>query len=331
MTDSDSICTICATTDFALAFDPSRWNVNADGKALGYPEDRAVVHHPSIASLRVSALQGCPTCFFLLGALKLPLKPQQPEAWDTYEAKESKKAKKAAKKEYDDARRREENSGPCLIVAIKVEDIHQDFVRPNGAVAGFRYGPKFGSRIRSPAIGLIASASSPKSIGTRNLLSLTDTGLCREWLKLCQTEHHTCPSVSNRSLPTRLIYVGESTSGANPKLVETRGQTGEYITLSHCWGQSRPPSTTKANLSSHMASMPLQSMPKTFRDAVKLVRLLGYRYLWIDSYCIIQDDEADWQRECASMAAIYSNCVVTLASPYASNCHAGFSRGSTLR
>jgi hypothetical protein len=68
-------------------------------------------------------------------------------------------------------------------------------------------------------------------------------------------------------------------------------------------------------------------MPKTFRDAINIVRVLGYRYIWIDSYCIVQDDDTDWQRECASMAAVYSNCVVTLAAPFASDCHAGFSRG----
>lgn len=204
--------------------------------------------------------------------------------------------------------------------------MHEKLASPKDAVAGFRYGPTYGF-LGTAAIGLIASASSPDCIGTRNQLNCTDTGLCREWLKQCHTEHHTCPPISNRSLQTRLIDVGEPITGIDPKLIETGGQQGQYITLSHCWGQSKPPSTTKTNLSSHMSSMPLQSMPKTFRDAVKLVRLLGHRYLWIDSYCIIQDDEADWHRECASMAAIYSNCVVTLASPYASDCNAGFSRG----
>lgn len=166
--------------------------------------------------------------------------------------------------------------GPCLIVAINVEDMHEKLASPKDAVAGFRYGPTYGF-LGTAAIGLIASASSPDCIGTRNQLNCTDTGLCREWLKQCHTEHHTCPPISNRSLPTRLIDAGEPITGTDPKLIETGGQQGQYITLSHCWGQSKPPSTTKTNLSSHMSSMPLQSMPKTFRDAVKLVRLLGHR------------------------------------------------------
>jgi hypothetical protein len=44
---------------------------------------------------------------------------------------------------------------------------------------------------------------------------------------------------------------------------------------------------TKANLSSQLLSMPLDLMPKTFRDALNIVRLLGFRYIWIDSYCIV--------------------------------------------
>lgn len=324
MGESDRVCKVCANTDFALALDPSRWNINGpDGKALDYPDDRAVVHHPSIASLRASALQGCPTCLFFMEVLQQPLRLQEPEPWGRFEAIDSKKRKKVAKRAFDAARSREEKLGPCLISAIKVHEIHEDFAPPNGAVAGFRYGP----RNFSNAVGVIASDSSPESIGTRNLLNHTDTGLCREWLKQCQSEHYNCPPISECNLPTRLIDVGEPSNGVKPRLVETRGQRGQYVTLSHCWGRSKPPSTTKANLSSRMFSMPLDSMPKTFRDAVNIVRMLGYCYIWIDSYCIVQDDDTDWQRECASMAAVYNNCVVTLAAPFASDCHAGFSRG----
>lgn len=34
-------------------------------------------------------------------------------------------------------------------------------------------------------------------------------------------------------------------------------------------------------------------LPKTGQDAVFIVRKLGFRYLWVDSLCIIQDDEDD--------------------------------------
>ncbi|KAG9230964.1 heterokaryon incompatibility protein-domain-containing protein [Amylocarpus encephaloides] len=58
-------------------------------------------------------------------------------------------------------------------------------------------------------------------------------------------------------------------------------------------------------------------MPHLFRDAVVITREMRYRYLWIDSLCIIQDDDADRNREVANMVDIYKNCVFTIA---ADNC-----------
>jgi hypothetical protein len=45
--------------------------------------------------------------------------------------------------------------------------------------------------------------------------------------------------------------------------------------------------------------------PITFRDAFDLSNRLGISYLWIDSLCIIQDDDEDWQRESSSMGLVY--------------------------
>lgn len=35
-------------------------------------------------------------------------------------------------------------------------------------------------------------------------------------------------------------------------------------------------------------------LPKTFFEAVAIVRNLNIRYLWIDTLCIVQDDLEDW-------------------------------------
>lgn len=37
----------------------------------------------------------------------------------------------------------------------------------------------------------------------------------------------------------------------------------------------------------------INTLPKTFQDAVEATRRLGVRYLWIDSLCIIQNPKAD--------------------------------------
>ena len=63
-----------------------------------------------------------------------------------------------------------------------------------------------------------------------------------------------------------------------------------------------------------MMQIPIDDLPKTFRDAVRITRELGERFLWIDSLCIIQDYEEDWAREAAMMAEIYSHSYCTLAA-----------------
>jgi hypothetical protein len=45
---------------------------------------------------------------------------------------------------------------------------------------------------------------------------------------------------------------------------------------------------------------------------MEVVRLLGERYLWVDSLCIVQDDEESTQQCLDDMAAIYANAVLTI-------------------
>ena len=47
-------------------------------------------------------------------------------------------------------------------------------------------------------------------------------------------------------------------------------------------------------------------LPKTFRQAIKVTRDLGGRFIWIDSLCIIQDSVEDWRKESSAMTHIYS-------------------------
>lgn len=49
------------------------------------------------------------------------------------------------------------------------------------------------------------------------------------------------------------------------------------------------------------------------RDAAYLVQGLGYRYLWIDALCIVQDSKDDWLSEASKMSSIYKDAVVTIA------------------
>ena len=41
---------------------------------------------------------------------------------------------------------------------------------------------------------------------------------------------------------------------------------------------------------------------------------LEIEYLWIDSLCILQDDEADWKDQASKMVGIYQNSISTIAA-----------------
>lgn len=72
--------------------------------------------------------------------------------------------------------------------------------------------------------------------------------------------------------------------------------------------------TLMGNLEQRMTRIPLQDLPKTFREAVEVCRVLNIGYLWIDSICIIQDSARDWQIQSSQMHSIYHGSTLTLAA-----------------
>lgn len=128
------------------------------------------------------------------------------------------------------------------------------------------------------------------------------------------------------SFPTRVLDVGDSGDSKTLKLVNGAGLVGRYVALSHCWGKSPVIKTTKKLLGSFLEHIDPKTLTRTFLDAVMITRKLGVRYLWIDSLCIVQDDNEDWEREAASMAQVYSQSLVTLAASAASDGSLGFIR-----
>jgi hypothetical protein len=160
-----------------------------------------------------------------------------------------------------------------------------------------------------------------RHIGVRlshHFLSTDSLRFFRLWLDDCVNNHATCNAYKGRKLrlPTRLIDVGDALS--EPHLVELDPTSeADYVTLSYCWGPSWNLRTTKDNLDAHKTGIPMHTLSPTLRHAVLLTRHLGFRYLWADSLCIVQDSRDDWDVESIRMADIYQNSVFTIAVPRA--------------
>src|SRR5277367_732599 len=68
----------------------------------------------------------------------------------------------------------------------------------------------------------------------------------QKWLRECDKKHTCAPQ--DTELPTRLLDLGEDIDSQDVILIDSHGQYGTYIALSHCWGLSHRIKTLKSTL-----------------------------------------------------------------------------------
>lgn len=81
---------------------------------------------------------------------------------------------------------------------------------------------------------------------------------------------------------------------------------------------------TSAVLQDYKRSIDFASLPQTIKDAVIVAKGLHIRHLWVDSLCIIQDDEMDKDREIGQMGSIYERSAITILASRAASVTEGF-------
>lgn len=151
------------------------------------------------------------------------------------------------------------------------------------------------------------------------------------WIKsmLQDCEQHNHRTNKAYVLPTRLIDV----TGCQARLVlgsdvATNHPAPTYAALSYCWGTEMDSKdqlkTTRASMGDRMSGINDVEMTAVLRDAIRATRALDLPYLWVDALCILQDDKADWDTECAVMDHVFSNAYVTLCALASDSCHDGF-------
>ncbi|KAI1313348.1 heterokaryon incompatibility protein-domain-containing protein [Xylaria venustula] len=150
---------------------------------------------------------------------------------------------------------------------------------------------------------------------SRSLSPMIAAQTLQSWLQRCGHDHAACSSPL-AALPSRILDLSE----ACPRLIEFQNSEfsyARYATLSHCWGPpqgGKPTKTTKENLESRKAGVSMLDLSPLFQDAILLCRMVGCYYIWIDSLCIIQDDNSDWKEQSQKMAEIYSNAWFNIAA-----------------
>jgi hypothetical protein len=158
--------------------------------------------------------------------------------------------------------------------------------------------------------------------------SYAQYALLRAWLHRCDKSHK-CRPAMEAAVPSRLLAVGPAKTDTVRLRCFNKSETLQYVALSHCWGilteaEKRQFCTTDENIKARKNGFDVSELPKTFRDAVRVAQNLGIRYLWIDSLCIIQGNQKDWEFEAVRMQDVYAGAYCTIAATSAVDSNAGF-------
>ena len=185
----------------------------------------------------------------------------------------------------------------------------------------------------APRIAFLNEESAVSPHGSaRFVKSTVEPELMKKWLKLCEKEHDAlCAPIPS----DRILKTPENPSGLKVlRVIDVQdkcvlnAQIGcRYLTLSYLWGQTPTVRLIKGNVADLTANGGLASvwrdLPKTIRDAIDLVALLGERYLWVDSLCLIQDDYEDMRDGIQKMDLVYEGAVLTIIAASGSDANSG--------
>ena len=142
-----------------------------------------------------------------------------------------------------------------------------------------------------------------------------NTGVIKEWLSTCLRLHgpHCSPVYTEDLQGIRLIDVLGS-----PKIINYPEKGCEYVALSYVWGGV-------AQKSFRLGST-LGRLPQTIEDAIACVRILGKRYLWVDSVYIDQLDEKGKCDQIGRMRSVYGGAYITLIALSCKSANTGLPR-----
>ena len=175
----------------------------------------------------------------------------------------------------------------------------------------------------------ISESNEPVSRG-RVVLPEVNVSLIKQWIQSCNDQHGPCrlPTLEiARELNIHLIDVQDH------RIVPAT-LAENYVALSYVWGPNVKPSLTrdtKLQLSS-TGGLDDFLIPRTLMDAIYLVKCIGMQYLWVDSLCIVQDDDIDKQQQLTIMDSIFSGAKLLVVAATGSDANTGLPGiGSTPR
>ncbi|KAI0201072.1 heterokaryon incompatibility protein-domain-containing protein [Astrocystis sublimbata] len=140
----------------------------------------------------------------------------------------------------------------------------------------------------------------------RVLSETFDVKKANSWLDHCRRAHGAPCNEGAAIVPGMHVIDCESL------VIVPAEQEMRWVVLSYTWGHAK----SYVDSESTKSSAPLDeiSRPRTVQDAIQVTKDLGYKYLWIDRYCIDQSDETYKQSQLKRMDAIYNGADLTIVA-----------------
>jgi hypothetical protein len=173
------------------------------------------------------------------------------------------------------------------------------------------------------ANGAELNISARRNIAPTSASTSESSQLWNQWFRTCSKLHEECGKLDHKQQlfsPKRLveIFTDDKGDSFNWRIVCGADIDGvSYLTLSHCWGSSGHKCLTKNNQSDLSKLSNYSNLPKSFQHAFSISFSLGFRFVWIDSLCIVQDDPDDWETQASMMGTIYKYASCNIAATWA--------------
>lgn len=158
--------------------------------------------------------------------------------------------------------------------------------------------------------------------GARPVRSSLRPELVMSWIQQCQAKHDMCSRRRKTPYPSSLILVDT----LDMRLVTVKSDARlPYLALSYVWGSTRQPVLTRSVKRQWTAKRGLKRLdiPRTILDSIHLTKMIGYRYLWVDALCIVQDDNSARHQQIAQMYDIYQQADMTIVAAGGKDCDSG--------
>lgn len=291
--------------------------------------------HLSLPALKQSAAAGCASCFFFLNHFrKIPRKWDDDSVFYFRDRYHSVGNKFEHRKGMDEAKFYSEllflhERFGTLEVFFESSSILENRITSLFLFAAGRSYISLSLWLKGNSPGVLLDHPASQFVEMRPMRTdVSSDGSFRHaryWIEVCEAEHSKCPGSKPPILPTRLIKIEDQKLGGGVRLYVSRiRERAHYAALSYCWGGSQSFTLTASSLASCLEGIIATDLPQTIQDAIKTTQKLGFKFLWVDALCIVQDCPSDKAREITQMGGIYKNATVTIAAANASSASQGF-------